>query len=143
MTLQMYNYYKANDPYKGKACMLTGFRCDNKDCTQCVFAKEAYRQALKEKDKRQDRMNSVDEIDRMIDFMKGMDIKAMQDVIQRGVRSNMAGHPRTADASLFIEEHPEMCTYIIGYAAAAMGGEMYRTLMDWLMSEKERSEESE
>ena len=88
-------------------------------------------------------MNAGEEIDRMIDFMKGMDIKAMQDTVQRGVRSNMAGHPRTADASLFIEEHPEMCTYIIGYAAAAMGGEMYRTLMDWLMSEKERSEESE
>ena len=50
MTLQMYNYYKSNDPYKGKACMLTGFRCDNKDCTQCVFAKEAYRQAMKEKE---------------------------------------------------------------------------------------------
>lgn len=88
-------------------------------------------------------MTDKDEVDRMISFMKGMDIKAMQDVVQRGVRSNMAGHPRTADASLFIEEHSEMCTYIIGYAAAAMGGEMYRTLMDWLMSEKERLEESE
>ena len=143
MTLQMYNYYKVNDPYKGKACMLTSFRCDNGDCRTCVFAKEAYRQALNEKGKRQDRANSVDEIDRMIDFMKGMDIKAMQDVVQRGVRSNMAGHPRTADASLFIEEHSEMCTYIIGYAAAAMGGEMYRTMMQWLMEEKKRSEESE
>ena len=36
-----------------------------------------------------------------------------------------------------------MCTYIIRYAAAAMGGEMYRTMMQWLMEEKERSEESE
>ena len=48
---EMEDYYKAFDQYKGKACMLTGFRCDNKDCTQCVFAKEAYRQALKEKKK--------------------------------------------------------------------------------------------
>ena len=88
-------------------------------------------------------MNAGEEVDRMIAFMKGMDIKAMQDVVQRGVRSNMAGHPRTADASLFIEEHPEMCTYIIGYAAAAMGGEMYRTMMQWRMEEKERLEEEE
>lgn len=36
-----------------------------------------------------------------------------------------------------------MCTYIIRYAAAAMSGEMYRTMMQWLMEEKERSEESE
>ena len=43
--------------------------------------------------------------------------------------------------SLFVEEHPEICTQIIGYAAAAMGGEMYRTMMQWLMEEKERSEE--
>ena len=143
MTLQMYNYYKVNDPYKGKACMLTSFRCDDGDCMQCGFAMEAYRQALKEKSERQNRVDSADEIDRMIDFMKDMDISAMQDVVQRGVCSNMAGHPRTADASLFIEEHPEMCTYIIGYAAAAMGGEMYRTLMDWLMEEKERLEEEE
>ena len=34
-----------------------------------------------------------------------------------------------------------MCTYIIGYAAAAMGGEMYRIMMQWLMEEKERLEE--
>ncbi len=86
-------------------------------------------------------MNAGEEIDKMISFMKGMDIKAMQDVVQRGVRSNMAGHPRTADANLFIEEHSEMCTYIIGYAAAAMGGEMYRTMMQWLMNEKEKMEE--
>ena len=36
-----------------------------------------------------------------------------------------------------------MCTYIIKYAAASMGGEMYRTMMEWLMEEKERSEEEE
>ena len=83
-------------------------------------------------------MNAGEEVDRMITFMKGMDIKAMQDVVQRGVRSNMAGHPRTADASLFIEEHPEICTQVIGYAAAAMGGEMYGTMMKWLMDEKWR-----
>lgn len=142
MSDRMDEYYRYEDRYKGWVCTLTNKLCGD-NCTKCVFAKEAYRQALKEKGKRQDRANSVDEIDRMIDFMKGMDIKAMQDVVQRGVRSNMAGHPRTADASLFIEEHSEMCTYIIGYAAAAMGGEMYRTLMDWLMSEKERSEGEE
>ena len=36
-----------------------------------------------------------------------------------------------------------MCTYIIGYAAAAMGGEMYRTMMQWLEEEKKRLEEEE
>ena len=50
MTLQMYNYYKAFDQYKGSTCMLTMVSCD-KNCTKCVFAKEAYRQALKEKKK--------------------------------------------------------------------------------------------
>ena len=88
-------------------------------------------------------MNAGEEIDRMTSFMKGMDIDAMQDAVQRGVRKTLAGHPRTSDVSLFVEEHPEICTYIIRYAAAAMGGEMYRTMMQWLMEEKERSEESE
>ena len=31
-----------------------------------------------------------------------------------------------------------MCTQVIGYAAAAMGGEMYATMMKWLMEEKWR-----
>ena len=88
-------------------------------------------------------MNAEEEIDRMISFMKDMDIGAMQDAVQRGVRKTLAGHPRTADVSLFVEEHPDMCTYIIGYAAAAMGGEMYRTMMQWLLEEKKRLEEEE
>ena len=88
-------------------------------------------------------MTDKDEVDRMISFMKDMDIDAMQDTVQRGIREVLAGHPRTAYVSLFVEEHPEICTQLIGYAAAAMGGEMYRTMMQWLMEEKKRSEEKE
>ena len=88
-------------------------------------------------------MNAGEEVDRMIAFMKGMDVGAMQDAVQRGIREVLAGHPKTAYVSLFVEEHPEICTQVIGYTAAAMGGEMYRTMMQWLMEEKERLEEEE
>ena len=48
MIKAMEDYYKAFDHYKGSICMLTFVHCE-KDCTKCVFAKEAYRQAQKEK----------------------------------------------------------------------------------------------
>lgn len=44
----MEDYYKAFDDYKGSLCMLTMVHCE-KDCTKCVFAKEAYRQSQKER----------------------------------------------------------------------------------------------
>ena len=50
MSKVMEDYYKDIDPFKGSTCMLTMVSC-NKNCTKCVFAKEAYRQALKEKKK--------------------------------------------------------------------------------------------
>lgn len=48
MSQYMGTYYQTTDPSKGRTCMLTMIYCD-KDCTQCVFAGEAYRQAMKEK----------------------------------------------------------------------------------------------
>ena len=44
----MEDYYKAFDDYKGALCVLTMVHCE-KDCTKCVFAKEAYRQSQKER----------------------------------------------------------------------------------------------
>lgn len=50
MIKAMEDYYKAFDQFKGSICMLTFVHCE-KDCTKCVFAGEAYRQALMEKKK--------------------------------------------------------------------------------------------
>ena len=48
MSMDMRNYYKDFDPLTGSTCLLTLVNCDE-NCTKCVFAKEAYKQALKEK----------------------------------------------------------------------------------------------